>query len=312
MAARLSSVSISKILLYYKFQPISDPRAVMLWQRDLCQSLGLRGRILISEHGINGTVGGDIDACKTYVKKTKEYFKGIEFKWSEGGAEDFPKLSVKVRDEIVAFGAPGELKVDEHGVVGGGVHLKPEEVNELVENNPDVVFFDGRNAMEAQIGKFKDAIVPNVNTTHDFIRELESGKYDDLKDKPVITYCTGGIRCEILSSLMKNRGFKEVYQIDGGIVRYGEKYGNQGLWEGSLYVFDKRMHMEFGEDFKALGHCIHCGAETNKFEHCVNEDDCRQLVLMCPDCFGNVATRHCGQERCVEVAREQAEQLAQA
>lgn len=238
---------ISKILLYYKFLPLSDPKAVMMWQRELCERLGLRGRILISEHGINGTVGGDMDACKEYVKKCKEYFGKMEFKWSEGGAEDFPRLSVKVRDEIVAFGAPGELKVDENGVIGGGVHLKPAQVNKLVEERGDeVVFFDGRNAMEAQIGKFKNAVVPDVETTHDFIRELESGKYDWMKDKPVISYCTGGIRCEILSALMKNRGFKEVYQIDGGIVRYGEKFGNDGLWEGSLYVFDKRMHTEFG------------------------------------------------------------------
>ena len=147
-------------------------------------------------------------------------------------------------------------------------------------------------------------VVPDINTTHDFIKEIESGKYDDLKDKPVVTYCTGGIRCEILSSLMINRGFQEVYQIDGGIVRYGEKFGNQGLWEGSLYVFDKRMHMEFGEDYKRLGHCIHCDTPTNKFEHCVNEDECRQLVLMCPDCYANVETRHCGQDDCVEIAAD--------
>lgn len=281
----------------------------MLWQRDLCESLGLRGRILVSEHGINGTVGGDLEACKKYIKKTRGYpaFNKMQFKWSEGGAEDFPKLSVKVRDEIVAFGAPGELKVDEHGVIGGGKHLKPHEVNEMVANREDVVFFDGRNAMEAEIGKFKDAVVPDVETTHDFIRELESGKYDWMKDKPVISYCTGGIRCEILSALMKNRGFEEVYQIDGGIVRYGEAFGNKGLWEGSLYVFDKRMHMEFGdgvsdEDYVQLGHCVHCGADTNQFRNCINEDTCRKQVLICDECWSNPLTKHCGREDCAEVA----------
>ncbi|MEJ6014014.1 rhodanese-related sulfurtransferase [Corynebacterium sp. H127] len=303
---------LTKILLYYKFLPISDPKAVMLWQRELCERLELRGRILISEHGINGTVGGDMDACKEYIKKTKEYFGKMEFKWSEGGAEDFPRLSVKVRDEIVAFGVPGELKVDENGVVGGGVHLKPAQVNKLVaERGEDVVFFDGRNAMEAQIGKFKDAVVPDVSTTHDFIEELESGKYDWMKDKPVVSYCTGGIRCEILSALMKNRGFKEVYQIDGGIVRYGEKFGNEGLWEGSLYVFDKRMHLEFGAGvddpgFVQLGRCVHCGTATNKFENCGNLD-CRTLTLMCPSCAADPMKRTCGKEECAEVvARQQA------
>lgn len=278
----------SKILLYYQFRPIPDPEAIRLWQRDLCEGLGLNGRIIISPDGINGTVGGDMDACKAYVRKTKEYFRGIEFKWSEGGKEDFPKLSVKVRDEIVTFGVPGEIKVDEGGVVGGGTHLKPEEVNELVDKRDDVVFFDGRNAYEAEIGKFKGAVVPDVSTTHDFIEELESGKYDWMKDKPVVSYCTGGIRCEILSSLMKNRGFEEVYQIDGGIVRYGEKFANSGLWEGSLYVFDKRMHTEFGAEddpeFVQLGHCVHCGEPTNQHYNCANEPECRKQYLSCEEC----------------------------
>ena len=99
---------------------------------------------------------------------------------------------------------------------------------------------------------------------------------------------------------MKNRGFNEIYQIDGGIVRYGEKYGNKGLWEGSLYVFDRRMHMEFGTDAKELGHCIHCGAPSNKFEHCGNED-CRELRLMCPDCYDNPETRYCGNPECLNI-----------
>ena len=311
----LYAMSPSKILLYYKFTPIADPTALMLWQKDLCERLELRGRILISEHGINGTVGGPMDACKAYIKRFKEYpgFRGTSFKWSEGGAEDFPRLSVKVRKEIVAFGAPEELKVDDNGVIGGGVHLKPAQVNELVAQRGDeVVFFDGRNAMEAQIGRFKNAVVPDVTTTHDFIAELESGKYDWMKDRPVVSYCTGGIRCEILSALMKNRGFQEVYQIDGGIVRYGEQFGNDGLWEGSLYVFDKRMHMEFGAGvddpgFIQLGHCK-CGQPTNKFEHCVNEDNCRDLVLMCADCYSDVATRHCGRQQCSAVAAQLAAQ----
>lgn len=283
MGQTATDLKESRILLYYCFTPITDPTAVMLWQRALCERLGLTGRILISEHGINGTVGGNLAACKQYTRLTREYpgFKKMEFKWSQGGAEDFPRLSVKVREEIVSFGAPGELKVDANGVIGGGVHLKPEEVNKMVEERGDeVVFFDGRNAMEAQIGKFKNAVVPDVNTTHDFIKELDSGKYDWMKDKPVISYCTGGIRCEVLSSLMKNRGFQEVYQIDGGIVRYGEKYGDSGLWEGSLYVFDRRMHMEFSEDAKTIGQCVICGEPTNNF---YNDDtrENREQVLLC-------------------------------
>ncbi|MCC3268407.1 rhodanese-related sulfurtransferase [Arthrobacter gengyunqii] len=291
-------MAMNRIALYYAFTPLSDPEAIRLWQRTLCEKLGLRGRILISRDGINGTVGGELSAVKAYVKATREYpaFKKMDIKYSEGGAEDFPRLSVKVRDEIVSFGAPGELKVDENGVVGGGTHLRPEELHELVEEKKaggeEVVFFDGRNAFEAQIGKFKGAVVPDVSTTHDFIAELDSGKYDELKDKPVVTYCTGGIRCEVLSSLMINRGFKEVYQMQGGIVRYGEAYGDKGLWEGSLYVFDKRMHTEFTEDAATIGKCVRCDAPTSKFENCSNPS-CRKLTLYCAECAADPSTLRC-------------------
>ncbi|WP_422390590.1 rhodanese-related sulfurtransferase [Arthrobacter sp. N1] len=293
-------MSMNRIALYYAFAPLPDPDAIRLWQRALCEKWGLRGRILISKDGINGTVGGDIAAVKQYVKTTREYpaFKGMDIKWSDGGAADFPRLSVKVRDEIVSFGAPGELRVDRDGVVGGGAHLAPEELHALVDAKKaageEVVFFDGRNALEAQIGRFRNAIVPDVRTTHDFVRELDSGKYDDLKDKPVVTYCTGGIRCEVLSSLMINRGFQEVYQLDGGIVRYGEKYRDGGLWEGSLYVFDKRMHLEFSDDAVTLGRCVRCAAPTSTFQNCSNQE-CRNLTLYCAGCAADPVTLRCPQ-----------------
>lgn len=277
---------MQKVILYYKFTPLHDPEAVRLWQRSLAESLGLKGRVLISKHGINGTLGGDIEALKRYVSQTKQYpgFKGTEFKWSDGTGNEFPRLSVKVRDEIVSFGAGDELQVDERGVVGGGKHLKPDQLHKLVrEKGEDVVFFDGRNAYEAKVGKFKNAVVPDTRTSKDFISELESGKYDDIKDKPVVTYCTGGIRCEILSSLMKNRGFKDVYQIDGGIVKYGKEYGDNGLWEGSLYVFDDRMGVKFSDKAVDIGECIHCGARTSNYENCALKS-CNDLVLICEVC----------------------------
>lgn len=281
---------MQKILLYYKFTPVKDPEAVRLWQRALCEQLNLKGRILIAEHGINGTVGGDIEDLKKYVKATKQYFKGTVFKWSEGGREDFPKLAIRVRKEIVGFGAPSEVEVNERGVVGGGVHLKPEQVHELVkERGDDVVFFDGRNAVEAEVGKFKNAIIPNTATSKDFIAELESDKYNDIKDKPVVTYCTGGVRCEVISAMMKKRGFKEVYQIDGGIVKYGEKYKDDGLWEGKLYVFDRRMVTQFSEKAQDIGHCIHCDARTSHFINCANMA-CNNLVLVCADCAAKNTT----------------------
>jgi UPF0176 protein len=277
---------MQKIVLYYKFTPLRDPEAVRLWQKALCERLHLRGRILISKHGINGTVGGDIKDVKTYVKETKTYagFKDTTFKWSDGTGQDFPRLSVKVRDEIVSFGAGDELRVDENGVIGGGKHLKPRQVNELVDKyGDDVVFFDGRNTYEAAVGRFKNAVVPNTRTSKDFVQELESGKYDELKDKKVVTYCTGGIRCEILTPLMKNRGFKEVYQIDGGIVKYGEQYKDDGLWEGSLYVFDNRVGVKFSDKAKDIGECVHCHDKTSDYKNCANLA-CNDQILVCENC----------------------------
>lgn len=269
----------------------------------MCESLGLHGRILISKHGINGTVGGPIDKVKKYIRVTREFpaFKTMEFKWSDGGKEDFPDLQVKVRSEIVTFGVPDEIVVDENGVVGGGIHLKPEEVNELVASRDDVVFFDGRNAFEAKIGKFRDAIVPQTETTRDFIAELESGKYDHIKDKPVITYCTGGIRCEVLSLIMKNRGFKEIYQIEGGIVRYGEKFRDRGLWEGSLYVFDARLNLEFSPSASVIGKCDYCSAPTNHFHNC-ELSDCRKRILLCEPCFEKNPAPRCTSHHSISVS----------
>ena len=294
-ADRIASVELQKIILYYGFTPIADPEAVKLWQKTLCESLGLKGRILISKHGINGTLGGDMSALKKYVRATKEFagFKKIDFKWSEGTGNDFPRLRVRVRPELVAFGDAEAIKVDAKGVVGGGKHLKPKDVDRLVaERGDEVVFFDGRNAFEAKIGRFKNAIVPDVQTSHDFIREIESGKYDDIKDKPIVTYCTGGIRCEILSAIMVERGFKEVYQIDGGIVRYGESQGDKSLWEGSLYVFDDRMTMNFTSEAKTIGECEKCGGATSTFRNCASLA-CKDLVLLCDDCAATPANLEC-------------------
>jgi len=201
---------MQKVILYYKFVPISDPEAVRLWQRSLCEKLDLKGRILISDQGINGTLGGELKSLKAYAKETKTFaaFKDMLFKWSDGQGEDFPKLVVKIRPEIVTFQAADELQVDEKGVVGGGKRLKPLDVQKLVAERDDVVFFDSRNKHEAAVGRFKNAVVPDVEHTRDFKRELAKPKYNELKDKPVVTYCTGGIRCEVLSMLMKKRGFK--------------------------------------------------------------------------------------------------------
>ena len=188
-------MSVAKIVLFYVFTPLSDPEAVRLWQHALAERHGLTGRVIVSSQGINATLGGDVADLKQHMKVTKSYapFRGADVKWSTGTGNDFPRLSVKVRDELVTFNAPDDIVVTQEGVQGGGEHLKPGALHKLVDSRgDDVVFFDGRNAMEAEIGRFRDAVVPQTDTTRDFLDELDSGKYDHLKDKAVVTYCTGG------------------------------------------------------------------------------------------------------------------------
>lgn len=289
---------MQKVILYYKFVPVDDPNITMRWQRELCNRLQLKGRIIISKHGINGTLGGDIENLREYKREMNRslLFKGIMYKWSDGTGKEFPRLSVKVRSELVAFQAANEIEVNEKGVVDGGKHLKPEQLHKLVEERgDDVVFFDGRNAYEAAVGRFKNAVIPTTNTTRDFKEELQSDKYNDIKDKPVVTYCTGGIRCEVLSSMMKKRGFKEVYQIDGGIVKYGEKYKDDGLWEGSLYIFDDRMSHRFSDKSKDIAECIHCHYKTSNYINC-NNLSCNRLVLVCENCA--IKKTYCDKKTC--------------
>ena len=293
-------MALPKIVLFYVFTPLADPEAVRLWQLTLARACNVTGRIIVSEQGINATVGGDIQDVKAYVRALREYapFKHADVKWSDGVGNDFPRLSVKVRPELVTFNAPDTVTVTANGVVGGGTHLSPREVNELVAQRDDVVFFDGRNELEARIGRFRDAVVPQTGTTRDFVAELDSGAYDHLKDRPVVTYCTGGIRCEVLSVLLRNRGFRDVYQLDGGIVRYGEAYGNEGLWDGYLYVFDRRMHVEFSPDARSLGRCAQCHEPTPRYVNCA-DPQCRRQFLCCESCTASGARTRCPQ--CVPV-----------
>jgi UPF0176 protein len=186
---------------------------------------------------------------------------------------------VRVRDELVSFGAPGELLVDGAGVVGGGTRLSPTELNELAASG-DVTFFDGRNRIESAIGRFENAVTPDVGNTNEFVAALDSGQYDHLKHTPVVTYCTGGVRCEVLSSLMVNRGFTNVYQLDGGILRYGAEFGDDGLWSGSLYVFDDRKSVDFSADTTLVGRCERCAAATNGTANC-SVVSCREQVVSC-------------------------------
>jgi len=291
-------MELQKVILYYTFTPLPDTEAIKFWQHGLATELSLKGRILISKDGINGTLGGNMSDLKKYVSATKKYpgFRKIDFKWSKGTGDDFPRLKVQVKEELVDFHLNKALTVTEKGIVNGGKHLKPYAVNKLVEERgDDVIFFDGRNAFEAKIGRFKNAIIPNTSHTRDFVEEIESGKYDHLKDRPIVTYCTGGIRCEILSTVLIDNGFTDVYQIDGGIVKYAQKYGDDGLWQGSLYTFDKRMTVDFSDHTPVLGECEKCNAPTKQFYNC-GKISCHSLILLCEVCAVKSENKACTHE----------------
>ncbi len=267
----------------------------MRWQKELCTRLDLKGRIIISPHGINGTLGGSLVSLRRYKSQMNAsgIFRGIHYKWSEANGDVFPKLSVKTRPELVAFEAPEEIKIDdETGIIGGGQRIRPNELHNFLEKNPDAIFFDGRNLYESTVGHFDNAVIPQVRTSRDFLKEISDPKYNSIKDKPIISYCTGGIRCEILSVLMKNRGFSNVYQLDGGIVSFGKAYPKDPLWKGSCYVFDGRILEKFSESSEVVGTCCKCGDTTENYSHCANER-CSSQMLLCEKCDNGVRTQYC-------------------
>lgn len=275
-----------KIILYYKFTPVSNPDEVRKWQTILCAELGLNGRIIISEHGINGTLGGNVEALECYIESMESYkesdFSSIEYKWSDGQYGDFPKLSVKVRAELVTLG-PDE----EFDVFNKGIPLRPEQWHDYLEKNPDATVFDARNTYESRIGKFKGAITPEINSFRDIKPELE--KLD--KSKPLLTYCTGDIRCEYLSAYMKHKGFKEVYHLDGGIVKYGEKYKDDGFWQGKCYVFDRRVSLSFSGKSKDIATCDYCESKTSITDNC-SIKSCNARYIHCTDCNSLLCPAH--------------------
>jgi UPF0176 protein len=267
---------MQKIILFYKFTPLADPTSVMFWQKALCEKLSIRGRIIVSTQGINGTLGGDIVHVKEYVKTMNlhPYFKKIQYKWSDGNSGDFPKLSVKVRKELVTLNSN-----ENFDVFNSTKGLKPKQWHEYIDKHPDAIIFDARNDYESEIGKFKGAITPKIHSFRDVKSEVKKLP----KDKPILTYCTGDIRCEYLSAYMKHKGFKDVYHLDGGIVKYGQEFGDDGFWEGKCFVFDGRMNIAFSDKSKDLGQCVHCEKITSRHINCKRKE-CNGLILQCSNC----------------------------
>ena len=282
------------VILFYKYVPIAKPAEFAEAQRALCRSLALKGRILIAEEGINGTLAGPDVAVNAYVSELHRdaRFADVQIKWSRGDEATFPKLMVKVRAEIVTLGA-GPLEPDRHN------HLAPAEWKRMIEEDEDVVLLDVRNSYESAAGRFTGAVACEIEN----FRELPG--YVDalaaLKEKKVLMYCTGGVRCEKASALLRKRGFRDVFQLEGGIVSYQEHFGN-AHWQGECFVFDQRMTVRVAEGLVPIGRCAHSGRETSRFVNCLH-DPCHRLFLLsehaerenrdhllCPQCRGDGLT----------------------
>ena len=273
---------MATILLYYKYVDIKYPEAIKKWQQELCQSLGLTGRIIIAHEGINGTVAGTDESTQAYIQAMNEHslFGGIDFKTAPGGSESFPKLKVKIKNEIVNLGVDTK-KVT---VKDGGQHLSPDEVHELLSNRPkDLVILDTRNNYESAVGGFIGQIAPNIRYFRELPKYLDEN-LDQFKDKEVLMQCTGGVRCERATAYLNQKNVaKKIYQIEGGIHRYIEKYPD-GFFRGKNYVFDKRITVKVNDDI--LGSCFTCQKPCDDYFNCLNVK-CNRHYISCQMCLAD-------------------------
>lgn len=291
-----------QILLFYKYTNVDDPQGLANDQKKLCEELNLKGRIIIAKEGINATVEGLRIDTEKYIKEISQdpCFTNIDFKKSAGTGKAFPKLSIKVREEIVS----GHLKdVDVNPNQITGKYLSPEQLHKWIHSNMEFYIVDMRNDYEQATGYFKDSILPSLTNFRDLPKVIPLLK--DLKDRTVVTVCTGGVRCEKASGFLLKNGFTDVYQLYGGIVSYMEKYPNEDFL-GKLYVFDSRVTVGFNTDsknHKVVGKCAICKNPADTYYDCKNIycEGKRHFVSCgicikkqdgyCKDCISNVIFR---------------------
>jgi len=271
-----------EILLFYKYVEIAAPQTCMYDMRRLCERLKLTGRIIIAKEGINATVEGE--------KKNTDVFCGAFFadarfidthvKRSVGTGDAFPRLSIKVRKDLVSDAL--DIEVDPLATTGN--RLSPEELRTWIENDRDLFHIvDMRNEYEYRSGFFEGSILPGMNNFRD-LPYVTKEKLSHIKEKKIVTVCTGGVRCEKASGYLLKQGFKNVYQLDGGIVSYMEKFPGKDF-KGSLYVFDKRKVMNFNtpESHEIVGVCDLCNAPSENYENC-SLDTCHSHFICCLEC----------------------------
>lgn len=303
---------MNTIILFYNYVRIDDPEKLMREQRALCEKLGLKGRIIVAHEGVNVTLEGATEAIEKYCAAllADSRFADTHIKRSAGTGKAFPKLSVKVRKEIVSLGLPAKKDVNPREV--SGKYVSADEFHAwlgkkekgMAKPEDDFVIIDMRNDYEHVSGHFKGSVLPPIHHFRDLPKVLPTLAH--LKNKKIVTVCTGGVRCEKASGLLVKNGFKDVYQLRGGIVTYMEKYENAQAaatapaknFLGSLYVFDDRVTMAFADaksDQRTLiGKCELCGEASEKYINCAN-GECHRHFIVCEKCANDgLVCRRCG------------------
>ncbi len=281
------------VLAYYHLVNLQNPQQEVLEHKAFLSKRDVRARLYISTQGINGQMSAapaDAYAYMEWLSK-KEAFKGVEFKLQTHPEHCFPRLTIKVRKELVALG-------EEVSIATRADYLTPTEWKQMMESDEEKVVLDVRNDYEWKLGHFEGAELLPCETFKEFkksVAELKE-RIDAKTTKPkVLMYCTGGIRCEIFSSLLKQEGIDNIYQLHGGIIGYGEQEGSVN-WLGKLFVFDDRLAVPLSnEETKTIGKCYHCAKENESYYNCANMD-CNQLFLCCAECLEKFAG--CCQNEC--------------
>jgi len=266
-----------QVLLYYCYTPLDNPEQFREEHHQLCLELDLRGRIIVAAEGLNGTVSGTRESCAAYMAAVKAdpRFEALEFKVDEVEGHTFQKLHVRVKPEIVHSSLH---HVRPHEKTGH--HLSPEEFKALKDRD-DVVVVDVRSDYEYNLGRFKNAVTLDMENFRDFPERVERLK--EFKDKKILTYCTGGVKCEKASAYLLEQGFENVYQLHGGIIKYGIEAGGEDF-DGQCYVFDNRVAVDVNRvNPTVISLCQHCRQPSNRLINCANPH-CNAHLPLCEAC----------------------------
>tara|TARA_S200000501_G_scaffold377505_1_gene436156 strand:+ start:6 stop:1049 length:1044 start_codon:yes stop_codon:yes gene_type:complete len=285
-------------LSFYQYAKISDPKMFRDELYVFWDSIDVLGRIYIAKEGINAQLSLPEKNINTFSDHLKSisFLKKVRLNIAlKHATKSFLKLKIKVRNKIVADG----LNDETFDVTKKGVHLNAEGFNKLMKEK-DTIVLDMRNHYESEIGHFKNAICPDVDTFRDSLDVIENKLKNDKEDKNLLMYCTGGIRCEKASAYFKHKGFKKVYQLEGGIIEYVRQVRNNKLennFIGKNFVFDNRRIEKVSDEI--IANCHQCGALFDVHTNCAN-DACHLLFIQCDDC--KIKMKNCCSQRCLEIS----------